>query len=340
MSGLPNINWGGLFACSRALRVAALLSVVMAVAGLAWGVSLRGLEQGYRAALLQADQAQTALTALELQVAALDVERATLIDVRQQLQEGLWRLDAGEGMSELLDQLAISGHEHGLVFEAVDVLDVQRPADSYWQMPLALQVGGRYPSLRAWLQTWTGQLRLLEIADLKLTARGDGSDWVSAQIRVHAYGASQALAPPASLADEPARAAVEVSSFDPFRPWSVAGAEAGLSGIALEQLQMVGSLSRGGIHQALVLAGGRLHRIRQGQRLGRDEGRVVHVDAQRMEVRERVYLAGAWQERSRFLALDERAPAEVMDEGEAVFDRGRDSGVDERVSGFGRAHSG
>lgn len=337
MSGLRSVDWRGLLDRSWALRVAALLSLAVALAALAWGVSLRGLGQSYGAAVLQEEQAQEALAALRSQVIELDAERAALADARQQMQDALWRLDAGEGMSELLDQLAISGHEHGLVFKRVEVLDAQRPAEHYWQMPLELQVIGRYPSLRAWLEQWMGQLRLLEVAQLSLTSSDDGTDLVGAQIRVHAYGANQALSPPASLADEPARPAVKVSPFDPFLPWSFGAGEEALSRIALEQLQMVGSLSRGGSHQALVRAGGRLHRVREGQRLGRDDGVVVHVDAQRMEVRERLYLAGGWQERSRFLALDKRAHGEVMDDVEAVFDRGGAGGADGHAAGVRNA---
>jgi type IV pilus assembly protein PilP len=121
-------------------------------------------------------------------------------------------------VSELLDQLAVSGHEHGLLVERLDVLEA-RQSGGYRVMPWT-SVVGRYPALRAWLEQWLQQVRLLNVARLELFAVDQRSGLVRAKLQVHAYDAAQKLAVPVSLADEPARQAVTTRHFDPFLAWS------------------------------------------------------------------------------------------------------------------------
>lgn len=323
-------DWQRWVTRSRVFRIAVVLMLMLLVFMLGWSLSLQELRHSRRDAQGQGDDALEAMAAGMQQVEGLEGARRALSSARQLLQDAQWRLDAGEGMSELLDQLASSGHEHGLVFERIDVLDEELPGDGYRRVPLDIQVAGRYPSLRSWLEQWLRQVRLLEVANLSLVAQADSPGVVSARMRVHAYGATQALDPPASLADEPARPAVPASAFDPFRAWGFAASDDGPQRIPLEQMEMVGSLSRAGRHQAVVRAAGRLHRIHEGQRLGRDEGVVIRIDADRMEVRERLYMAGGWQERSRYLALVKRTQGGGTDDDEAVVVGDGDGAADER----------
>lgn len=77
-----------------------------------------------------------------------------------------------------------------------------------------------------------------------------------------------------------------------------------LEGFDIEQLQMVGSLSGAAGNFALLRGVSGIHRLRVGDYLGRNEGRVVAISDSQVEVVEIVPDgAGAWQERPRTLAL-------------------------------------
>ncbi|MCE1115978.1 MULTISPECIES: pilus assembly protein PilP [Pseudomonas] len=294
--------------------------LVMAVMAGGYQARLRELYEHHQANAKLEQQMQMALVAKGAQAVELGAERLAHNEDEQRLQRERWRLAAGEGVSELLDQLAVSGHEHGLQVERLDVLDA-RQSGGYRVMPLDISVVGRYPALRAWLEQWLQQVRLLNVARLELLAVDQRSGLVRAKLQVHAYDAGQKLAAPVSLADEPARRAVTPRHFDPFLAWPPQGAIRGIGRAPLEQLEMVGSLSRAGQRHALLRSAGHLYRVGVGDRLGRDEGVVVRIDAHQVEVHERLYIAGGWQERSRYLVLGKGAHGEVRDEDERVVER-------------------
>lgn len=296
-------------------RVAATGLLVLAVFFLGW---LLLLQEGYRALR----QGEAAADGLRLAYdhkaqAARHLLPATeaLADVQRQLLDARWRLSAGEDMSDLLDGLASSGHALGLVFEQLDVLP-EGTEPGYRVVPLDIQVIGAYPALRAWLQAWLGQVRLLRPTRLELAGVQDRPDVRRLRLQVESYHSDENLMPPASLAHEPAQPAAQPVGIDLFAPWSMQRPAQGLAGVALAQLEMVGSLSRNGRSQALLLSAGRLYRVGEGDQLGRDQGIVVAVDGQQVEVRERVFVAGGWHERSAYLRLRKQVGNEVMDERE------------------------
>ncbi|MBO9549774.1 pilus assembly protein PilP [Pseudomonas sp.] len=270
--------------------------------------------------LLQAHEAKAA------EVLALMQMRKALDDERQLLQDARWRLAGGADMSDLLDQLAASGHAHGLHFERLDVLDeVKQPG--YWQTPLDVQVVGHYSGLRMWLDDWLGQDRLLRAEGLELAPADDRPGLLRLGMRVHAYQADGAVPEPLSLADTPARGEVLPVVLDPFSAWAKRTALAGLASVPLAQLQMVGSLQRGQQHEALLLAAGRLYRVRPGDRLGRDGGVVVAVGERQLDVRERLFVGGVWRERTVMLTLRKRVTTEASEGDEMAVEVGGD-GVD------------
>lgn len=317
-------EWQAMLQRSAALRVVFVLALAATVVVVGYQVSLRELYEHHRAYALLEQELQVTLLAREGQAAELDPQRQALHDDEQRLSRERWRLAAGEGVSELLDQLAVSGHQHGLLVERLDVLEERQQA-GYRVMPLDISVVGRYPALRAWLEQWLQQVRLLNVARLELLAVDQHSGLVRAKLQVHAYAATPGLAVPVSLADEPARQAVSTRPFDPFLAWTSRVAPQGIGRVPLEQLEMVGSLSRAGQRHALLRSAGHLYRVAAGDRLGRDEGVVVRIDAHQVEVHERLYIAGGWQERSRFLALGKGAHGEVRDEDESVLERAADA---------------
>lgn len=338
MSRMGCLDWQGAFFRSSVLRycAVALLVVLTVLAG--YFIRLQGPAQAHAVAHQLEQQLQESLAGHAGRLEGLGAEQEALELAEQGLREQRWRLAAGEGMSELLDALARSGQLHGLLFDRLDVLEEQQQP-GYRLLPLEVQVRGRYPALRAWLEAWQQHLRLLTVPRLKLVAEGEQSQRVIGHLLLNAYHPGEALPTPASLAHEPARAALEVTAFDPFHtePPQVQGG--GLVSIALEQLEMVGSFSRGGQHQALLRSGARLFRVGEGERLGPDEGVVVAVGVRQVTVREQVYLAGAWQERWRHLVLGKGLATEIRDEAEAVVER--DAGhADGRASDAGSGVSG
>lgn len=264
--------------------------------------------------------------------------QALLAGAEQRLQEAQWQLAAGEGMSDLLDRLAASGHAHGLLIEQLDVHEEQQQA-GFHKVPLQLQVVGRYAALRQWLDDWLGQARVLQSGDMSLAAADAQPGLLRLQLQVDAFQASVPMPAPAVLARMPARAATAAPAVDPFAPGATRLAGTGLASVPLAQLEMVGSLSRGAAHEALLMVAGRLHRVRPGDRVGRDQGVVVRVDQRQVEVRERLFMAGLWHERTAFITLAKRLGKEAPEQDENIDEMGAGSAAVDPV-GVGDALSG
>lgn len=206
---------------------------------------------------------------------------------RQRLQETHWRLAAGDDVVELVAQLSRHGHQYGLRFERIDVKDEQ-PGEGYRAVPVHLEVVGTYPVLRRWLDEWLDQLRLLRLERLDMRLVDPASTTLRWQVVVHAYQSDlPALPVPAMLAHQPARADEPWTGRDPFQAFGTQGAQ-GLTHLPLEQLTLVGVLARRGQYQAILDANGYLHRVAVGDRVGREGGRVLSIDARRVRVGEAV----------------------------------------------------
>ncbi len=81
-----------------------------------------------------------------------------------------------------------------------------------------------------------------------------------------------------------------------------------LEGFNIENFTMVGSLSNEGGMYALVQGAGGVHRVRVGDYLGRNHGRVVSINEAAVDVLEIVPDGdGGWLERPRSLTLKERS---------------------------------
>jgi type IV pilus assembly protein PilP len=80
-----------------------------------------------------------------------------------------------------------------------------------------------------------------------------------------------------------------------------------LEGFNIENFSMVGILSNRDGMQALVQGAGSVHRVRVGDYLGRNHGRIVAIEEGRIDVVELVPDGeGGWLERPRTLSLPER----------------------------------
>ncbi|BBP85874.1 type 4 fimbrial biogenesis protein PilP [Pseudomonas sp. Pc102] len=81
-----------------------------------------------------------------------------------------------------------------------------------------------------------------------------------------------------------------------------------LEGFNIESFEMVGTLSNEGGMFALVRGAGGVHRIRVGDFLGRNDGKVVAISESKIDVVEIVPDGeGGWLERPRSLTLKERS---------------------------------
>lgn len=81
-----------------------------------------------------------------------------------------------------------------------------------------------------------------------------------------------------------------------------------LEGFNIEVFEMVGTLSKDGAVFALVSGAGGVHRVKVGDYLGRNHGRILAVNEAAIEVIEIVPDGeGGWLERPRSLSLKERS---------------------------------
>lgn len=315
MNAAPILAWWAVAERSRSFRLIAPVLVAVLVFGLGCAFRLpAGLQQQAQEAARQDTlHEQQAVSAAQL----IELERlqASLVYAERRLLEAHWHLAWGEGISDLLERLAASVHAHGLLVEQFDVHETEQQA-GYRKVPLEVQVVGRYMDLRQWLGDWLGQARLLRSGDMNLVAVEGRPGLLRLQLRVDAF---QALAPvpaPDVLARIPAKAATPVPEVDPFAPGATRMAGSGLASVPLAQLEMVGSLSRGATHEALLMAAGRLYRVRAGEQLGRNHGVVAQIDQGRVEVRERLFMAGVWHERTAFITLAKRLGKEAPKQNE------------------------
>ena len=81
-----------------------------------------------------------------------------------------------------------------------------------------------------------------------------------------------------------------------------------MEGFNIETFEMVGTLKNESGAYALIKGAGGVHRVRAGDYLGRNHGRIMTIDESKIEVMEIVPDGeGGWLERPRTLPLKERA---------------------------------
>jgi type IV pilus assembly protein PilP len=85
-----------------------------------------------------------------------------------------------------------------------------------------------------------------------------------------------------------------------------------LEGFNIEQFEMVGTISNASGSFALLRGAGGVHRLKVGDYLGRNDGRIVAISATQVEVVEIVPDGqGAWLERPRTIPLKEHSIVEL-----------------------------
>lgn len=338
MNAAQVLGWLAVVERSSRFRQLAPALVAIALFGLGCAIRLPAVLQQQAQEEVRHTELSERQSAKAVQLAELERLQASVAIAERRLQEAHWHLAAGEGMSDLLERLAASGHAHGLLIERF-VVHADEQQAGFRRVPLELRVVGRYASLRQWLGDWLGQARVLRSGDVQLAAVASQPGLLRLQLRVDAYQALAPLPEPAVLARMPARGVPAAPAVDPFAPGATRLTGTGLASVPLAQLEMVGSLSRGAAHEALLMAAGRLYRVRPGDRVGRDQGVVARVDQSQVEVHERLFMAGVWQERTAFITLARRLGKEAPDYDENVDEMGAGShaadpaGVGDALSG-------
>lgn len=119
----------------------------------------------------------------------------------------------------------------------------------------------------------------------------------------HAYNQREAMDPfdQVKLLGEAARRDGAANRPDLARPKEV------LENFPLDVMRMVGTMQKGGVTYALLQVERTLYRVRPGQRIGQNFGRIVRVSAEAIEIRETVEDAtGDWVERAAHIELQNK----------------------------------
>lgn len=274
------------------------------------------------------------LQALEKQDMALEqqrlekVERVASLEARthsfevtQQRFAGLLRsLSVASEVPALLEDVARLGAASGLAMDGIVLLDEQ-PRPLYIEQPLQMAVTGEYHDLATFLSAMAGLSRLVTVHEVALRTDGEllRLDLMAKIYRRTSQGAQpDESGPPV---EQGLRFVYDSSGLrDPFRPPALQTSHTRgrralapdltrprgvLEGLAVEQFQMVGTLSRGVQKYALLRATSAVYRLEVGDYLGPNHGRVTaiyddHVELVELFPDER----GAWLERPQTLLLN------------------------------------
>lgn len=292
-----------------------------ALAGVVWVVGDLTCLSPSRARLHQVAAQEVALRQQLAQKSAVSASleaRTRELGLMQAKLDGL--LQAIPGRSEMpgmLEDIARAALANGLLIESVTPLDAQSQS-FYDEQPVQIGVTGAYHDLATFMGALGGLSRIATVHDVAV--RRDG-DQLHLELLAKTYwhrlqgdrlGAAVALARPfvydaAGLRDPFQPLAVQVDHL-PGRPAAapdLSRPRGALERVAVDQFEMVGTLSRGLQTFALLQAASTVYRLALGDYLGPDHGRVAAIHDGYIELVELFPdERGAWLERSRTLVLN------------------------------------
>ncbi|MDR6575269.1 pilus assembly protein PilP [Pseudomonas extremaustralis] len=253
-------------------------------------------------------------------VAALEQQTQQFQAMQQRFAGLLQALSQEAEVPRLLEDIARLGVANGLAVEGIVLLDEQAHA-LYIEQPVQMAVTGGYHDLATFLSALAGLSRIVTVHDLAL--RSDGP-LLRLDLQARAYRRTSPGVRSVELGQgvEPRPHFVyDASSLrDPFQPPALqvhhtpgrptqapdfARPRGALEAIAIDQFEMVGTLSRGVQRFALLRAASAVHRLAVGDYLGPDHGRVTAIHDGHVELVELFpNEQGAWLERPRTLVLN------------------------------------
>lgn len=299
----------------KVLLGCALAGVVLLVGDL---VYLNPAREQLRQADAQGLALQQQLAEKNALVADLE-ERGRQFQLTQERVEGLLQQLPGESeMPGLLEDLARLALANGLLVESVTPLDALS-GPHYSEQPVQIGLAGAYHDLATFVSALGGLSRIATAHDVALQREGKllrldlvvksywhGRPGVKRDARAmpgqaFVYAASGLRDPfqPVALQVDHAPGRLAVAP-DPARP------RGKLERHAVDQFDMVGTLSRGAQVFALLRQASTVHRLAVGDYLGPDHGRITAIHDGRVELVELFPddEQGAWLERPRTLVLN------------------------------------
>lgn len=289
-----------------------------ALAGIVWGVGdslllspsrerLQALAMEEAALQRQLSEKTDLSAGLEARTRQFELAQARAAELSLQL--------AGEGqMPGLLDDLSRLAAANGLAVESITVLD-ELPQAIYVEQPLKMGASGAFHDLAGFVKALGGLSRMVTVHDVSLRTEG-------AALRLELLVKTYRNSTQGAAAVEPGERLAEGSSpvRDPFQPPEMqpgpvtgrpasapdlARRRSSLEGLAVDQFEMVGTLSRGVQSFALLRVASTVHRLAVGDYLGPNHGRVMAIHDDHVELAELFPdEQGAWLERSRTLVLN------------------------------------
>lgn len=311
MSLLSKVGWQSLAGASRLRQAAFLAGCLALMLCLAYVVHLRALFVAVDGAAEQSERLRIEQADKEAHARVLTISQAQLAAAYKRLAESRWKLAAGGELAGLLEDIAHQGQSHGVFVEQVERLP-EVLHEHHIEMPMQLHLRGTYPALAGFAQGLAQLPRLTTSQDFSLLAADlQSPSGLRMQVQVSAYRSRE----PSTASAEPGFESALVRplptfSRSPFEPTPLMQHRQYLETLALDQFEMIGSLARRQVRFALLRVAGVVHRLQVGDRLGRDNGRVVHIEEQRVEIAEEVYVVGkGWIEQRRTLNLKQPAGA-------------------------------
>lgn len=233
--------------------------------------------------------------------------------MQAKLDELVQALPGESEMPGLLEDIARLALANGLLVESVTPLEEQsRPF--FHEQPVQVGVVGAYHDLAMFLTGLGGLSRIATVHDVAL--RRDGRLLrldLLARTYWHARGGGQPVPRPpfvydsSGLRDPFQLLAVQVDHQKgrPVLAPDLARPRGVLESLAVDQFEMVGTLSRAGQAFALLRAASTVHRLAVGAYLGPDHGRITAIHERSVELVELFPDGqGAWLERPRTLLLN------------------------------------
>ncbi|MEG0247124.1 MAG: pilus assembly protein PilP [Pseudomonas sp.] len=309
MNVLRGVGWQQLAGGSK-LRQALLLAGCL-------GLLLIGAYFAHLQALVaQIDSGAEQLQQLRMEQAnknararALESNHAQWVSAHKRLDESRWRLAAGGELTGLIEEISSQAQSHGVFVEQLELLP-EVIHEHHVEMPLQLRLHGAYAALAGFAHGLAQLPRLTSLNNIALKPsehRGFTGLQLQAQISAFRSRESPGGVFPSAL-EPPSMRPLPRLSRSPFEPAALMLHRQYLETLPLDQFEMIGSLARRQVHFALLRVAGVVHRLQVGDRLGRDNGRIVHVEEQRIEIAEEVFVVGkGWVERRRTLSL--KSPA-------------------------------
>lgn len=259
------------------------------------------------------------------QASGLESQARELETMRGNFANLLRQLSAEAEVPGLLEDISHLSAANGLVLEAIELLDDQ-PQHLFIESPMQIGVTGTFHDLAALINGLAGLPRIVTVHDLALSHVDPSVLRLNLVAKTYRYNPQagddlreSSQAPTGTRPQQPV--AYDFASLrDPFQPPSgqfvrpVGRPAAGpdltrprgvLEGFAVEQFEMVGTLSLGTHTYALLRGASSIHRLAVGDYLGPDHGRITAIHDSHVELAELFPDGqGAWLERSQTLALN------------------------------------